>query len=192
MPINTKFYTIGYEGLSLDAFLALLKENQIERLIDVRANAISRKKGFAKNALKEALEEQGIEYIHVPEVGIPSDVRKAWKNRDALLTYYQATLLERKDLQRAVSRVVRLCREKNSALMCFEKDYKSCHRRSLSVFIHWYYHTLTGFNIYADGTVKDLHDRIGCKPEDYLPISDERWEEQIQDGQTDAYTEEEE
>ncbi|WP_348602891.1 DUF488 family protein [Bartonella tribocorum] len=42
------FFTIGYEGKSLENYLNCLLENNIKILCDVRKNPISRKYGFSK------------------------------------------------------------------------------------------------------------------------------------------------
>ncbi len=47
--------TIGYEGKDIQYFIALLKREGITALIDVREKPFSRKKGFSKNKLQEAL-----------------------------------------------------------------------------------------------------------------------------------------
>lgn len=54
-------YTIGYEGRELDEFVARLREQRIQVLIDIREKPASRKPGFSKTPLREALEEAGWE-----------------------------------------------------------------------------------------------------------------------------------
>jgi uncharacterized protein (DUF488 family) len=44
-------YTIGYEGTDIDGFVATLKAVGVKTLADVRAIALSRKKGFSKMSL---------------------------------------------------------------------------------------------------------------------------------------------
>ncbi len=46
-------YTIGYEGTDIDRFVSTLKAVGVEVVADVRAIALSRKKGFSKTALKQ-------------------------------------------------------------------------------------------------------------------------------------------
>src|SRR5690606_35497866 len=41
---------IGYEGLTLEAFISKLRIRGVQTLVDVRPNAISRKRGFSKRA----------------------------------------------------------------------------------------------------------------------------------------------
>jgi uncharacterized protein (DUF488 family) len=68
-------FTIGYEGQDVSHLTSALKKQGIKQLLDVREKPISRKPGFTKRRLKEALELAGIAYIHLPELGSPSAVR---------------------------------------------------------------------------------------------------------------------
>lgn len=67
--------TIGYEGAVLDDFLRTLKHAQVTLLLDVREIALSRRKGFSKTALSEALAAAGIDYRHERMLGSPKEVR---------------------------------------------------------------------------------------------------------------------
>ncbi len=69
-------YTCGYEGLSVDGFLHRLVSTGIGRLIDVRMNPIARRFGFHKSTLARLCGNLGIEYVHVPELGIRSELRQ--------------------------------------------------------------------------------------------------------------------
>ena len=69
--------TIGYEHASVPGFLAALTRAGVEVLVDVRAVASSRRKGFAKTALAANLETVGIDYLHLRGLGTPAEGRKA-------------------------------------------------------------------------------------------------------------------
>ena len=68
-------YTTGYEGKSIDGFLGQLLEAGIQMIIDVRANPVSRKYGFAGSRMKAIAAQLGIAYRHYPSLGIPSESR---------------------------------------------------------------------------------------------------------------------
>jgi uncharacterized protein (DUF488 family) len=75
-PIAQKaIYTAGYEGKTVDEFLNLLMESGISQLIDVRFNPISRRYGFHKSTLARLCNFLGIDYQHLPELGIPGSER---------------------------------------------------------------------------------------------------------------------
>lgn len=47
-PHTPTLFTLGYEGLVLDAFIARLQAAQVKTVVDVRELPLSRKKGFSK------------------------------------------------------------------------------------------------------------------------------------------------
>ena len=119
--------TIGYEGASLPAFLATLKDAGVTRLLDIRELPISRRKGFSKTPLSQALAGVGIEYQHERALGAPRSIRHRLREDGDLKRYFadfreylstQDTLLD--ELARALSGCV--------ALLCFERNPAECHR----------------------------------------------------------------
>lgn len=127
-------YTIGYEGLDLDAFLNKLIKARIAVLCDVRRNAYSMKYGFSKKQLQHACEGVGIRYLHVPELGIASDERQELNtqaDRDALFTRYaKRTLPETRPAQEQLAALV--AEHGRIAIMCFEHEQQCCHRSALA------------------------------------------------------------
>jgi len=122
--------TIGYEGGSVENYLNRLIESDIRLLVDVRKNPISRKYGFSKNTLSKLLGNLGIEYVHIPELGIESSERQSLNTQndyDRLFSKYEKTvLLEQED---ALDSVLGLYEDKKRiALTCFEKEHFQCHR----------------------------------------------------------------
>jgi uncharacterized protein (DUF488 family) len=126
-------YTIGYEESSVDCFLNRLLQAGIRQIVDVRANPVSRKYGFARSALARLAGKLGLEYAHFPELGIPSDrrkkVRTASQFRD-LFWYYERQLLPAKADE--VAKVAGLMSAAPSALVCMEKEAVDCHRSRLA------------------------------------------------------------
>ncbi len=127
-------YTIGYEGLDLDAFLNKLLKARIAVLCDVRRNAFSMKYGFSKKQLQGACEAVGIRYEHLPEVGIASGERQelnSQADRDALFARYaQRTLPHTGAVQEHIAQLV--AEQERVAIMCFEHEPGCCHRNALS------------------------------------------------------------
>lgn len=124
-------FSIGYEGKSIEQFIATLKDNKVQQLIDVRELAFSRKNGFAKSALKKALNNNGIIYKHFPELGSPSQIRhRLWQegNYDLFFREY-ANALCREDSQIALVDLEGLAHVRRTVIMCFEHDVEKCHRR---------------------------------------------------------------
>lgn len=126
-------YTIGYEGRTPDDFIDILKCHRIQRLIDVRERALSRKKGFSKTALARRLEEEGIEYIHLRSLGAPLEIRHEYKNGGSRKVFFEKY---GKHIDEEVPEEFDLLKnrisEKTSVLMCFELSYLQCHRKILA------------------------------------------------------------
>ena len=126
-------YTAGYEGRSIDAFLNLLLVRGIADIIDVRANPVSRKYGFAGSRLRELAGKVDIEYHHVPEVGISSAERRNLSSPasyERLLNRYEQRL-ERMQAEE-VGRLADLVAAKPSVFVCMESDPACCHRTRLA------------------------------------------------------------
>ena len=90
-----KLLSVGYEGLTIAEFCSLVSKAKVDVICDVRKNAISRKKGFSKNKLKEALAGVDIGYVHLPSLGIPSEKRKLARTERAwekMLSEYEMAL----------------------------------------------------------------------------------------------------
>ncbi len=131
-PINNQniIYTIGYEGKSVEEYVNLLIKEDIKVLCDIRKNPISMKYGFSKNQLKNIVENLGIKYIHIPELGIESDKRRNLETKidyDILFDEYENNSLVFKD--REISLLSeQFFKFRRIALTCFEADFNYCHR----------------------------------------------------------------
>jgi uncharacterized protein (DUF488 family) len=121
--------SVGYEGhRDVDAFVTMIASAGVEQLLDVRELPISRKRGFAKTALSEALEQVGVEYRHLKSLGNPKEFRDLYKSGNVAggRSQYQQFLLEQRF--EALSNLEELLHEKRSALMCVETEQEICHR----------------------------------------------------------------
>ena len=127
-----RIFTIGYEGATMREFLAALQLAGVERVIDVRALPLSRRPGFSKSPLRAALQEAGIEYVHLKALGTPADGRAAARaGRHAELERIYASQLELPEAIVQGAQMVELANEKPSALLCFEREPAECHRTML-------------------------------------------------------------
>jgi uncharacterized protein (DUF488 family) len=112
-------FTIGYEGLGIDRFLEILKDNSIRTLLDCRYNAISMNPDFSKNRLDSHLKTKGIGYEHLRHLGIPGEIRKAgnaieWYIENVMPNIH-ASVIDRF--------------EQPVCFMCMEADVRRCHRK---------------------------------------------------------------
>lgn len=127
-----RIFTIGYEGTTVGEFLTALQKAGVERVIDVRAVPNSRRPGFSKTPLGNALAEAGIEYIHLRALGTPADGRSAARaGRQADLERIYAAQLDLPEAIVQAERMRELAEEKPSALLCYEREPGGCHRTLL-------------------------------------------------------------
>jgi len=133
-PEGTRLFTIGYEGDSIDGYLDRLIRNDVQLLCDVRKNPLSRKTGFSKRQLSGYCERVGIEYRHIPELGIPGHRRR---KLDGLADYERLfEEYEQEDLPEqgaSIELIGELLRKhQRIALTCFEKEPEYCHRHCVA------------------------------------------------------------
>ncbi len=122
-------YTIGYEGTDIDRFVATLKAVGIKVLADVRAVAVSRKKGFSKSALRARLEDEGIAYTHLVDLGDPKlgrDAARAGRYDEFQTIYHEH--LKGAEPQAALEELSEIVGESPTCLLCFERSPENCHR----------------------------------------------------------------
>ena len=125
-------FTIGYEATTMGEFLAALQGAGVERIIDVRAVPNSRRPGFSKTPLRNALAEIGIDYVHLKALGTPAEGRSAARagRQDDLERIY-AGQLQLPEAMVQAEQMRELASEKPSALLCYERDPAGCHRSLL-------------------------------------------------------------
>jgi len=129
---TTILFTSGYEGLDIDVFLSQLKQNKIEYLIDVREKALSRKKGFSKTKLSESLLAENIIYLHYPDLGSPSELRKKLHTQGDFSSFFKAYSRHLDQQQQPLLEILEITKTANCCLLCFEKDHEKCHRKIIA------------------------------------------------------------
>ena len=120
-------FTIGYEGAELADFIATLKRAGVTTLLDVRELPLSRKKGFSKRALEQAVSSFGIAYRHERDLGSPKPIRERLHSDGDYEHFFESfsTYLRQ---QRPLLKELAGSLDGKVALMCFERDPTTCHR----------------------------------------------------------------
>lgn len=121
-------FTIGYEGLNIDAFMLLLAEHDIETVVDIRELPLSRKPGFSKKALASVLNLSGLEYVHMVDLGCPKLVRDRYREDGNWKRYTEGFLKYLRTQETAIAELADLVTSSNCALLCYEADFNFCHR----------------------------------------------------------------
>jgi uncharacterized protein (DUF488 family) len=127
----THLSTIGYEGASVAEFIASLDAAGTTLLLDVRELPISRKPGFAKAALRDALAEAGIAYRHERALGSPQDVRHRLREDGDIARYWQ-DFRAHLAAQYALLDELATTLTGRVTLLCYERDPKECHRSAVA------------------------------------------------------------
>ena len=128
-------FTIGHSTRTIDEFIDLLKTYGINLVVDVRTVPRSRHNPqFNKETLPNTLKQQGIKYIHIPDIGglrrpKHDSVNLAWKN-GSFRGY--ADFMQTKEFTDNLLKIVALSGENCLALMCAEALPWRCHRSLIS------------------------------------------------------------
>jgi uncharacterized protein (DUF488 family) len=122
-------FTTGYSGRDLNSFLEVLRQHDISVVLDVRRNPVSRKRGFSRTALCEFLRNNGVEYRHLRDLGVPQPLRHQLREGECELGDYLVEFREYLQGQSvALDEVYALATEKSCCLVCVEGNSEECHR----------------------------------------------------------------
>ena len=131
-----KIYTLGFTKKSAREFFEILKDNNIEQIVDVRLNNTSQLAGFTKKKdLEFFLEEMGsIDYIHLDILAPDKELRKIKDWEEYSQKYLE--LIEKRDILNVINTDIF---QKRSCLLCSEPSAEDCHRSILADYIkkHW-------------------------------------------------------
>lgn len=122
---------VGYEGQTVEELIASLQAEGVATLVDVRLTPLSRKKGLSKTALSARLAEAGIAYVHLRALGNPKENRDAYRQGDAAAVALYESVLASEEGRAALETIAGLAEQGTVALLCFERDQETCHRRQV-------------------------------------------------------------
>ncbi|TQM77629.1 DUF488 domain-containing protein [Thermopolyspora flexuosa] len=123
---------IGYQGSDLDTFINRMLGDGLRTLVDVRLTPISRKPGFSKRRLADALAANGIDYIHLAVLGNPKWNRPGFAGSQAELAQALAVyreLINHPDAFAAIDLIAEKALTGLTGVLCFEADEHRCHRQ---------------------------------------------------------------
>ena len=123
-------HSIGHSDHTLEAFLELLRQQGIQRVVDVRSQPYSRwVPAFNRETLARALEEAGVAYVFMGDSlgGRPADPA-LYDPHDPSGRPGYARLAATETFQEGIERLIELAQNRPTAIMCSEGDYRQCHR----------------------------------------------------------------
>lgn len=124
-------FTIGYEGAELSSFLGTLHAAGVAHVLDVRELPNSRRRGFSKRALSEALASRDIDYTHCRALGTPRAIRHRFRETGDIDDFFSAYRQHMRSEHAAVEAVATSLADA-TALLCYERDPLVCHRSLLA------------------------------------------------------------
>lgn len=119
---------MGYQGRAVEDLIRELLAARVSIVVDVRLNAISRKRGLSKRALRDALERVGIRYLHLSALGNPRDNREAFRAGDVAAQERFVRSLSSPEGDAALELLLEQTADGTVAVLCFEADHETCHR----------------------------------------------------------------
>lgn len=128
-------YTVGHSTRSREALLELLHAAGVNAIVDVRSYPSSRRHPqFNRVALEGWLADDGIEYLHLPELGgrrrpVPDSHNGGWLQR-GFRGY--ADHMATPEFAAGIGRLERLAGTRATAIMCSESLWWRCHRRLIA------------------------------------------------------------
>ncbi|MEA2236786.1 MAG: hypothetical protein QOC81_1510 [Thermoanaerobaculia bacterium] len=130
-----QIFTIGHSTRTADEFLALLRQHEIALLADIRRYPGSKRyPHFASSAMAAWLPENGVAYVHMPELGgrrkpLADSPNTAWRNEQfRAYADYMAT----EAFHTAIDELLARCTETRTAIMCAEAVPWRCHRNMVA------------------------------------------------------------
>ena len=154
-------YTIGHSNHTWEAFAALLKQHEVQVLVDTRTNPTSRWAAFSnKRTLPVLLKDEGIGYLYMGNLlgGKPADPSCYDEEGKPDYRRIRATAF----FQEGVSELLVLAEDSTIALMCAEEDPGKCHR-ALLIGPALEEHSVKPLHIRADGSVQSSESLAGQK-----------------------------
>ncbi len=127
--VTRTLWTVGYERFPVPgALIAALEEAGVEWVVDVRELPQSRRPGFSRRPLQDALADAGIVYEHRRELGNPAPLRATFRAGRLIegREGFRAHLRDGRDW--ALDALSDRISERPTAMLCLEDDPAECHR----------------------------------------------------------------
>jgi len=129
------FLTVGHSTRTAEELIEILQAHDVAAVADVRRYPASRRHPhFAGEALARTLEQVGIRYVWIPELGgrrsrRPGSPHTAW--REAGFAGY-ADHLDSEEFAGGINRLMAIGMDVRIAILCAEAVPERCHRRLIA------------------------------------------------------------
>jgi uncharacterized protein (DUF488 family) len=123
--------TVGHSNRTWTEFLSILRAHNVKRVIDVRSVPRSRHNPqFDQKTFRKKLRAARIGYVHLRKLGGLRHARKDSENMGWRNTSFRgyADYMQTKEFESGLERLIKLARQKHSAITCAEAVPWRCHR----------------------------------------------------------------
>jgi uncharacterized protein (DUF488 family) len=127
--MSRELFTVGYEGKTVEGFIADLLSKNIRCVLDVRRVPFSRKPGFSRGKLARRLRLARIDYVHLPDLGTPKALREQLNSSGDYSVFFERMNRYLGDKTDAIEEACRYVMNSRCCLMCFEQFAAQCHRK---------------------------------------------------------------
>lgn len=155
---NIELYTIGHSNHSLEMFLDLLQQHEIQAIVDIRRFPTSRTfPEYDQNNLLSVLSANGIEYVWIESLGGRRAKVKDFVSpnpglrNDSFRNYADYMLTG--EFRSGMDKLAAIANSKRTAIMCAENVFWRCHRKLVSDYV-----------VANGGSVRHIFPAGECKP----------------------------
>ena len=130
-----QIFTIGHSTRPIEEFIDMLKSHKITQLVDIRTIPKSRHNPqFGQEELEASLKKAGIKYVYLKELGglrpaVKDSINDAWHNQ-SFRNY--ADYMQTDEFTNGLNELIKLSKNKITAIMCAEAVPWRCHRSLVS------------------------------------------------------------
>lgn len=133
---NVILFTIGFAGKRAEEFFALLKENNVKKLVDIRLHNTSQLAGFAK---KEDLAYFtrvicGIDYLHRPDLAPTEEMFQQMKKGKFKWSDFAIAFISLLG-ERKIETLYSPGEMHGACLLCSEASPLKCHRKLVAEYL---------------------------------------------------------
>lgn len=133
VDLTQRLHGWGYEGRDVEELIGYAHQVNATVVVDLRLTPISRRYGFSKRRLNDALAAAGVSYLHLPALGNPRDNRPGFAEPatpagEAAHTRFRTEVLDTQGAREAIEQIERLAGTTHLVVLCFEADQRACHR----------------------------------------------------------------
>ena len=134
-----RLFTIGHSTATLQQLVDVLRDHDVDVLVDVRSKPRSRLAHFDQVPLRTAVEDAGIRYRFLGDRlgGVPQDpeMQRRWRqgHLDPVIVAHLRSTDEWTDGIGELARLVTAGGGSNVCIICSEGDPNECHRKAVAL-----------------------------------------------------------